>query len=54
MNKSLFQIEQEYQLLTDQLIESEGELTPELEQALDIAQTELQTKGVAYSYIIKK
>ena len=54
MNKSLFQIESDYLELSNQLIEADGELTPELEQALQITQDELESKGISYGYIIRK
>ena len=51
---NLYQIEQQYIDLTNQLIECSGELTPELEESLQITQEQLQHKGIAYGYIIKK
>jgi len=51
---NLFKIEQQYIDLTEQLIESEGELTPELEQALNITLTEFETKSIAYGHVIRK
>jgi len=51
MKKSLYNIEQEYLQIADQL--EDGEITEELEQALAINQQELQGKAVAYAYVIK-
>ena len=51
MKKSLYNIEQEYLEIANQL--EDGELTEQLEQALAINQQELQGKAVAYAYVIK-
>lgn len=53
MNKSIYQIENEYRLLAENLIDNGGELTPEIETQLSITYEELQQKGVAYSFVIK-
>ena len=53
MNKSIYQIQNEYQLLIEQIIEADGELTHEQEFALQINKEELQSKGVNYGYVIK-
>jgi len=52
MKKSLYNIEAEYLEIANQL--EDGELSPELETALAINQTELQNKAVAYAYVIKE
>tara|TARA_R110000822_G_scaffold227432_1_gene360081 strand:- start:421 stop:915 length:495 start_codon:yes stop_codon:yes gene_type:complete len=52
MKKSLYNIETEYLEIADQL--EGGEVTPELETALAINETELQGKAVAYAYVIKE
>jgi hypothetical protein len=54
MSKSIFNIQQEYINLLNQLEEAEGELTPELEQALAITEQELEVKSVGYSHVIRK
>jgi hypothetical protein len=54
MNKSIYQITNENQLLINQIIELDGEITPELEIALNINKGELETKGVNYAFIIKE
>ena len=51
MKKSLYNIETEYLEIANQL--EGGEVTPELETALAINETELQGKAVAYAYVIK-
>ncbi len=54
MNKSIYQIENEYRLLAENLIESGGELTPEIETQLQIIKADLQNKSVSYSFVIKQ
>lgn len=51
MKKSLYNIEQEYLEIANQL--EDGELSEELEQALAINERELQGKAIAYAYVIK-
>lgn len=53
MKIALYQIEQEYISLANQIIENEGELSEELENALMINQEQLEQKGKGYGYIIK-
>jgi hypothetical protein len=48
---SIYQLTREAQELASLL--SEGEITPEVETALIINQTELQTKAINYGYVIK-
>lgn len=48
---NLYQITTEMKNLT--LLLEEGELTPELEQALVITQDQLQAKAIDYCYVIK-
>lgn len=52
MNRSLYEISSELEHLNDVLMSSEGELTPEVESQLAIAQTDLQTKGCGYGFVI--
>jgi hypothetical protein len=52
MKKSLYNIEQEYLEIANQL--EDGELSPELEQALAINERELQGKAISYAYVIKE
>jgi hypothetical protein len=51
---NIYQIQNEYQLLINQIIEAEGEITPELETALTINKEQLEQKGINYAYIIKE
>ena len=52
MKKSLYNIEQEYLEIANQL--EDGELSTELETALAINEQQLQGKAVAYAYVIKE
>jgi len=54
MKTTIFQIEQTYNQLAEELIENGGELTPSLEEALAITEEQLQNKSVAYSFVIKQ
>lgn len=54
MKVTIYQIEQSYNQLAEELIDNEGELTPELETALAITEEQLQNKSVAYSFVIKQ
>jgi len=51
---NIYAIQNEYQLLINQIIEAEGEITSELETALTINKEQLQSKAVDYSYVIKQ
>jgi len=51
---NIYKIQNEYQLLINQIIENEGEITPELETALTINKEQLEQKGVNYAYVIKQ
>lgn len=53
MKIKLYEIEQEYISLANQIIDNEGELSEELETALMINQEQLEQKGKGYGYIIK-
>ena len=54
MKISIFNIEQNYNKLAEQLIENDGELTSELSEQLAITEEQLQNKSVAYSFVIKQ
>lgn len=54
MNLTLFNIKEEYRKIADAIIESGGEVTPELDEALQINQSMLQEKAANYGYIIKQ
>ena len=51
--KSLYEIENNYLELIEQVIENDGELTPEMEQALEISKQDLEVKSIAYVQVIK-
>lgn len=51
--QSLYAIEQDYLILSNKIEEAEGELTPELEEALKINEKDLQKKSIGYLEIIK-
>lgn len=52
MSLNIYQIEQAYIGLADQL--SDGEVTPELEAQLAITEAQMQEKGRNYGYVIKQ
>ena len=52
MKTTLYQIEQTYINIVEQLMNDE--CTPQLEEALQIAEHDLQTKGIAYANVIKQ
>jgi len=54
MNKSIYQITNEHQLIINQIIELDGELTPDLETALTISKGELQQKVLIMLFSLKK
>lgn len=54
MKLSLYQIEAEYLQIAEQLQESFGELTPELELSLAINKEQLEVKSAGYAYVIKE
>ena len=49
LNKSLYDIQADYANITNELMELEGELTPEMELALTINKDELEKKAEAYA-----
>lgn len=51
--KTLFHIEKEFHNLTEILLESGGEITPEIESALEINKNDLEHKAQNYAFIIK-
>lgn len=53
MTQSIYQIQQDYLSITNELIENGGELTENLETSLAINKAELQQKAVAYVYVTK-
>ena len=54
MKQSIYQIQSEFQLIIAEVINNEGEITPELETALTINKEQLQSKAIDYSYVIKQ
>ena len=52
MKTTLYNIENDYLTLISQIEEAEGVLTPELEEALTINETQLQGKSTAYLQVI--
>ena len=54
MKLTLYQIEQNYLQIAEQLIDNGGETSPEIEQSLAITEEQLQNKSVAYSFVIKE
>ena len=52
--KTLYQINNDYYDLISQIELAEGELTPELESALEINKNELEIKSIAYVEVIKQ
>jgi len=54
MKKSLYQIDQEYIALMEQLEEAEGILDETLAQELEISEADLETKAEKYCMIIKQ
>lgn len=51
---NLYQIESEYRAIAQQLMDAEGELTPELEQSLAINKEQLQLKSQGYAMVIRE
>jgi hypothetical protein len=51
---NIFNIQTEYQLLVNELIENGGEITPELELALQINKDNFHSKSENYAYITKQ
>jgi hypothetical protein len=54
MKQSIYQIQNEFQLIIAEVINNEGEITPEIETALTINKEQLQSKAIDYSYVIKQ
>lgn len=51
--KSMFTIRQDHLTLLALIEEAEGELTPEMEQALSLTQEDFENKAVSYAYVVK-
>lgn len=52
--KSIYNIQEDYLRLMDEIEQAEGELSEELENRLTINQAELETKSVSYGYVIRQ
>jgi hypothetical protein len=52
-NKTLYNIRIDHLELLQAIEDNEGELTPELEQALQLTEAEFQSKAISYGYLIK-
>ena len=50
---NIYQIQNEFQLIIAEVINNEGEITPEIETSLTINKEQLQSKAIDYSYVIK-
>ena len=51
---NIYQIQNEFQLIIAEVINNDGEITPELETALTINKEQLQSKAIDYSCVIKQ
>jgi hypothetical protein len=51
---NIYKIQNEFQLIIAEVINNEGEITPELETALTINKEQLQSKAIDYCYVIKQ
>jgi hypothetical protein len=51
---NIFKIQSEYQQIVTQLIENGGELTPELELAMQITKDNFHSKSESYGYCIRE
>jgi hypothetical protein len=51
---NIYQIQNEYLLLINQIIDNGGEVTPQQELNLQITKNQLQDKGTNYAFVIKK
>ena len=51
---NIYKIQHEYQLLVNELIENGGELTPELELALQINKDNFHSKSENFAYVTKQ
>ena len=51
---NIYQIQHEYLLLINQIIDNGGEVTPQQELNLQITRDQLQDKGTNYAFVIKK
>lgn len=54
MKKNLFNIDTEAFIIQQMIEESDGEMTPEIEEKLMINEEERTTKGVGYVFVVKE
>lgn len=54
MSLNLYQIENEYRVIAQRLMDADGELTPDLEESLAINKDHLQVKSQGYAMVIKE
>ena len=54
MKKSLYEIETTYLELMSQVEDAEGEITPEMEKALEITEKDRDIKSISYLEVIRK
>lgn len=54
MSLSLYQIQEEFHQMAEFLLSTGGEITPEIEEALQINKEQLQNKAVNYGFVIKQ
>ncbi len=52
--KSMYHIRLEHLQIIQLIEDGEGELTPEIEQALALTEEEFQDKAISYAYVVKK
>jgi hypothetical protein len=53
MKTTIYTIEQDYLQLMQEIENAEGEITPEIEEALAINETQLESKSIAYNKVIQ-
>lgn len=51
---TLFNIQEQYRQIANILIDNDGELTPELEEALQLNKEQLQEKAINYGHVINQ
>lgn len=54
MKLSLYTIEQEYLDIAQKIIDADGEMTPEMEIALEINKQQLEVKSAGYGFVVKE
>lgn len=54
MNQSLYHILEEHKSVLQDIEKADGELTPEIEQSLQLTQERFEIKAASYGYVIKQ